>query len=49
MGSGGGGSSGGAGGGGEWGVDVKFLTFSVGRDGVTKIEHLRRRGKGVQI
>ena len=47
MGSGGGGSSGG--GGGEWGVDVKFLTFSVGRDGVTKIEHLRRRGKGVQI
>ena len=49
MGSGGGGSSGGARGGGEWGVDVKFLTFSVGRDGVTKIEHLRRRGKGVQI
>ena len=39
VGSGGGGSRGG-------GVDVKFLTFSGGRDGVTKIEHLRRRGKG---
>ena len=40
VGSGGSGSRGGG------GVDVKFLTFSGGRDGVTKIEHLRRRGKG---
>ena len=40
MGSGGGGSGGGG------GVDVKLLTFSGGRDGVTKIKHLRSRGKG---
>ena len=36
----------GSGGGGSGEVDVKLLTFSGGRDGVTKIKHLRSRGKG---